>query len=409
MNFTLKSLLLAFGGGIVAIGCTLAGILGAFAYSDSIAPGVSVRGNSIGMLPKEDARRVVEKMAEDCLSKGIVLSCEERDWTVEPESIGLAADVEGAIESAYGIGRNGSPLQKLAQIAGSFLNGKDIELIAVYDREAASRRISDIAKDVLVQPVNASATLTPEGAILRQPSAMGKQLDQESAKEELDAKLMDFDLPVHVDMELTDQPPFVKDSDLEDLDTVLGTYTTYYPMNSSAHNIGVAAGKLNQILVRSGSGLSFNQTVGKRTYEAGYWDASVIIDGHFDVDVGGGVCQVATTLYNAVLLAGLKPVDRAPHHFPSIYVPPGRDATVADGLLDLSFSNPLPHNVYLLAGTWGNSVTVTVLGTRSDLQGNTIDLEWEGTKMKPTLYRIYERNGEVISKEFLHTDSYATP
>ncbi|MBP3780769.1 MAG: vanomycin resistance protein VanB, partial [Selenomonas sp.] len=84
-------------------------------------------------------------------------------------------------------------------------------------------------------------------------------------------------------------------------------------------------------------------------------------------------------------------------------------ATVADDLIDFVFRNPLPHPVYLTVGNTGNTLTVFVLGTKADLQGQTISLLTEGAHLSPTLYRIWRKNGQITDKEYLHTDSYNPP
>ena len=234
-------------------------------------------------------------------------------------------------------------------------------------------------------------------------------MDTKPIADALEPQILSFQHPKIVVLEPADQPPAIVDADLAPIDSVLASYTTDFYYGDRGDNIMIAASHLDNILVRSNTVFSFNNTVGQRTESAGYKDAPVIIDGKTEQDVGGGVCQVSSTLYNAVLLAGLTPTLRTPHYFPSSYCPPGRDATVADGLLDFQFMNQFPHNVYLLARTYGSSLTIYVLGAKSDLQGNTISLENEGSRMHPTIYRIYTRNGEVIDREYMHTDSYDTP
>ena len=92
---------------------------------------------------------------------------------------------------------------------------------------------------------------------------------------------------------------------------------------------------------------------------------------------------------------------------PSSYVPRGRDATVADDLLDLVFQNPLPHPVYLRVANTGSSLTIYVLGTRADLAGKTITLVTGGSYAHPSLYRVWKENGQIVDREFMHTDSYS--
>ncbi|MBQ1621281.1 MAG: VanW family protein, partial [Selenomonas sp.] len=161
-------------------------------------------------------------------------------------------------------------------------------------------------------------------------------------------------------------------------------------------------------LVKPNDIFSFNDTVGLRTAAAGYKVAGVILDGQLADGIGGGVCQVSSTLYNAVLLAGLTPTARTSHALPSAYCPPGLDATVADGQIDLQFRNQLAHSVYLLTNADGHTLTVYILGTRADLGGKTIRLVSNGSRLHPSVYRLYLAGGQVIEREFLHTDSYAS-
>ncbi|MBR1696462.1 MAG: VanW family protein, partial [Selenomonas sp.] len=179
----------------------------------------------------------------------------------------------------------------------------------------------------------------------------------------------------------------------------------FYP-GDRGDNIGLAASHLQGALIRSQATLSFNNIVGKRTRAAGYKNAGVIVNGEPAVDVGGGVCQVSSTLYNAILLAGLKPTERSNHSLPSSYVPAGRDATVADGLMDFVFQNPLPHPVVLRVSNSGSALTIYVLGTKADLGGKTISLVSEGPSTRPSVYRIWKQDGKVVEREFLHTDTF---
>ena len=103
---------------------------------------------------------------------------------------------------------------------------------------------------------------------------------------------------------------------------------------------------------------SFNRQIGPRLRSGGYKPAPVIIDGELLPGIGGGVCQVSTTLYNAVLLAGLEVLSRSPHSIPITYVPLGRDAAVAYDYMDLTFRNNSPYGVLLSARIDENRLTI---------------------------------------------------
>lgn len=138
--------------------------------------------------------------------------------------------------------------------------------------------------------------------------------------------------------------------------------TTYYNSGENrCFNIALSAKAIDGITVKSGQTFSFNEVVGARTEANGYKNAKVIMDGGYTDGVGGGVCQTSTTLYNALLLAGLLP-KASQHTLVSGYVKAGFDAMVADGVADLTFVNTTNHDLYISAKVSGKTVTFTVYG-----------------------------------------------
>lgn len=394
--------------------CAFIPIVGAIsvytANEGRVILGVQAMGTSLAGMKKEEAMHFFEKIGASRVSRmPILLEYKEKRWTIRPEDIHLAADAKDAAQDAYGIGRESTPFRNLVDQMRYAITGRSVELTADYDRQLLAGKLQDIANEINVPPSNASIDFQGDGSIRRIPAVIGKALDTTEIATALETQLVSLQRPSVITLEPKETFPAVVDEDLARIDSVLASYTTSFGYGNRGDNIVIAANRLNDILIRSGMVFSFNNTVGQRTVTAGYKDAPVIIDGKVEEDVGGGVCQVSSTLYNAVLLAGLTPTMRTPHFYPSSYCPPGRDATVADGLLDFQFKNQLPHSVYLLSRVYGAELTIYILGTVADLQGNTITLEQEGTVMQPTVYRIFSRNGTIIEREYMHTDSYSTP
>ncbi|MEW2138014.1 VanW family protein [Streptomyces sp. NPDC005409] len=129
-------------------------------------------------------------------------------------------------------------------------------------------------------------------------------------------------------------------------------------------NIGRAVELINGSVVQPGEEWSFNRTVGERTVENGFVDGLMINNGQYVKSPGGGVSAVATTLYNAVFFAGLKPVEHGAHSFYIERYPEGREATVAWGTLDLRWINDSGHPLYIQAESNDTSLTITLLGTK---------------------------------------------
>jgi len=142
------------------------------------------------------------------------------------------------------------------------------------------------------------------------------------------------------------------------------SFTTKYQVSqvNRTFNLTKATNAINGSIISPGETFSFNHTVGQRTMESGYKDAMVIVGGKFVPGLGGGICQVSSTLYNACLLAGLQIVERSNHNLTVVYVPLGQDATVAYGIQDFRFKNNATSPIYVRAVAGGGYLTVNIYG-----------------------------------------------
>ena len=173
--------------------------------------------------------------------------------------------------------------------------------------------------------------------------------------------------------------PSITKEDLEKnlFKDVLGEYTT--TVNGSSvrkNNVRLAGEKCNVILL-PGEEFSYNQTVGKRTKENGFGEAGAYLNGETVQEVGGGVCQASSTLYNAVVLANLEVTERTNHTYISSYVPIGRDATVSWGGPDFKFKNNRDYPIKIEASYAGGKLTCKIIGT--DVDGSYVKFTSERT------------------------------
>lgn len=216
---------------------------------------------------------------------------------------------------------------------------------------------------------------------------------------------------------------------------LLATYSTTY--NSGNYNrttnIKLASAKINGIVIMPGETFSYNSTVGQRTAAAGFKSAAVYMGGEVTTGIGGGICQVSSTLYNSVLLSNLEILERYNHGFNPGYVPAGRDATVSWGGPDFKFKNTRNYPIKIYCTNSGGKLTVTIYGLKEE---NEYEVEIQSyitsyiqyktiTKEDPTLdqgqtkviesgsngcrsvaYRILKQNGEIVSKVLLSQDTY---
>ncbi len=206
----------------------------------------------------------------------------------------------------------------------------------------------------------------------------------------------------------------IKASDLQSklFNTTLGSYSTNYGGSTAnrAANVANAARRINGKILASGEVFSFNGTVGKRTVENGFKEAPEYIDGATVMGIGGGTCQVSSTLYNAVLYSDLGIVYRLNHMFPVSYCPLGQDATVSDSGVDFKFVNDTDYPVKIVSSANGGTITVSIVGTQRDVPHtvkikNTSSATSGGTNVSSVRY-VYDPDGNLIREEKLSSSYY---
>lgn len=215
----------------------------------------------------------------------------------------------------------------------------------------------------------------------------------------------------------------------------LSTFTTRYdPSNKNrANNVSISADKIDGTIIMPGEIFSYNQTVGERTISAGYKEAGAYAGGRVVQDVGGGICQTSSTLYNTVLLANLEIVDRSNHQFLTSYVEAGKDATVTWGGIDFKFKNSRNYPIKIEASAKNGVCEMSIYGIKEETEYDveieskvlsylpyTTKYEEDSTLEKgkeiveqsgyegctSETYRILKQNGKVISKTLLSKDTY---
>jgi vancomycin resistance protein YoaR len=281
---------------------------------------------------------------------------------VKASSVGISVDPKATAKEAYEYGREGSILQRLRERWCSMRHGVEIQPKFLFNEDVAERFVSQLKRQYESRPVDANVELIG-GRIRITESAYGRRVDDKATLKlwgNLVRRGQFAELPLLVET----VRPSVAREDVAHINAVIGECVTRYnpAQRSRAHNISLAVSALDGKLIRAGEVFSFNETVGPRNFERGYKLAPTLVRGRFVDDVGGGVCQVAGTLFNAALLAGLEVVERHCHSRPVRYLPLGRDATVNYGSLDLKLRNPYPYPVCIKAYATRGKLKVLILG-----------------------------------------------
>ena len=188
-------------------------------------------------------------------------------------------------------------------------------------------------------------------------------------------------------------------------------YTTYAASNKNrTTNLVLAANKINGTVLMPGEVFSYNKVVGERTISAGYKEAPIYVSGQVVDGLGGGICQITSTLYNAVVYANLEIVQRTNHQFVPSYVTASRDATVVYGAIDFQFKNNRNYPIKLVCSVSGGVATFKIFGMKQEndceVQISSYQTGRTATAIYSEAYKILKRNGQVVDKVLLSKDTY---
>lgn len=241
---------------------------------------------------------------------------------------------------------------------------EDGEFRADWDRDAAQGMLAEQLADTEVEFRNASFSGTA-GNLQIIPSQDGVSIDWEETLDPVEDKLLDTgDRRFEVTYDEREATYTTEMAEQASFDEVVGTFTTGGFAADSGANIRRVAEQVNGTLVLPGETFSLNGHTGPRGEAQGFVDAGIIQDGRADTAIGGGISQFATTLYNASYFAGMEDVAHTPHSYYIDRYPPGREATVFEGAIDLQFKNTFDTPVMIESRADSSSVTVDIRGVK---------------------------------------------
>ena len=383
-----------------------------------IAPGVKIASVPVGGLSPRTARARVRAWAKTQLRNSVtfVAPVSRRRWHIPVAEIGGRFDIDAALTRANQLGRGGTWWDRF--IHGRLVYDTTISPTFRLDEKRLDARLDRIGLAVYHRPISARGRLTATGVVeVIAPGQNGVALDQVATKAAL---LKDGPLTLARGattlLVVRETRPAINPADLGAIDTSLAGFHTDFGSSSTnrRHNVELAARKIDGTLLAPGATFSYNDVVGPRTPKLGWLEAPTYQDGQVVPGPGGGVCQVSTTLYNAVLRAGLKIVQRSHHSMPVHYVEPGRDATVAYDDIDFKFRNSTDAPLLIAAKATGGILSFSLHG-KAPLSPQQIDLASSGHTptadggFRVTTYRIIRATDGTVQREPLSTDTYAPP
>lgn len=306
---------------------------------------------------------------------------------------------------------------------------KDFIMIPVQNVEPADINIDEIHKAVYKEPQDAYYETNPFKIY---PEVDGVNFDLEHARSKISQEYKD---EYEIELQITKPEHTIDDIGKEAFPDVLATFTTKYDASNKnrSTNLALAAGKINGVVLMPGEEFSYNKVVGERTIEAGYKEAKIYSNGKVIDGLGGGICQVSSTLYNSVLLSNLEITERHNHQFVTSYVPAGKDATVVWGVKDFKFINNRNYPIKIETSVKNGICKISIYGVKEEIEYN-VEIEVEQISVKPystkyeednkldagvekikqngtngrvtATYKVLSRNGYVYSRTLLSKDTY---
>ena len=300
--------------------------------------------------------------------------------------------------------------------------------ITVTEKKPEEIDIDKIHEEVYKEVQDAYYTKDP---FTIHPEVEGVDFNVEEAKEQLKEDKEQYEI------QLTITKPKVTTAQIgsEAFPDLLATYSTRYDGGDRDRttNLRIACQKINEKVVLPGETFSYNQTLGVRSTATGYKNAKVYENGEVVDGIGGGICQISSTLYNSVLMANLDIVERKNHQFVTSYTPAGRDATVVYGMTDFKFKNTRKYAIKIKASASNGVATVSIYGIKEEneytvsfstrtvstipftvkyVDDNTLAVGTEKVKQKGAngiiteTYITKSLNGKVVSTKLLSKDTY---
>lgn len=360
----------------------------AYMDRDVIYPGVFIDGVHVGDMTMEEARAVLTATGAELPNAfSVTVAIGDKTWTLDPGNVPATRDLGNVLEKAYAIGRTNTtviqttmqtPFRQRTNAAVDLrTNGVNLTTTASYDHEAVRRIVADIAQYVTREPVSAEIQSFDYNTrtFSFTASQPGVTLDQELLYSQLTAALDRWENGVTVTAKPVITEPAVTTEQMAQNFTLIAAYTTETTNDRNRNtNIELACQAINGTALMPGDTFSFNEATGQRTTAKGYKSAGAIAAGQSIEEVGGGICQVSSTLFNAVARADLEIVSRSPHAWPSTYVNIGEDATVNWPNLDFKFKNNTDSPVFVITYYKDRRMSAEIWGLSLG-KGVTIDLE----------------------------------
>ncbi len=332
---------------------------------NTIRKGINIEQCDVSWLSAKEAKKLVtDYINENYPEEGLTLRYEEKQWIVPLKDIGFQFLIDDAVKKAYMVGRDGNIFKKVFYAVSLSRRSLNLTMGFKFDSErlrqfiqTAKQECDIVGKNALIHFNNGTITFTEE--------IVGNELNIDTNVKKVENQLGERNFST-IDLEVKKKKPHITVSDIKNISSVLGSYTTKFSTadKNRTYNINLACSRINGFILMPGEIFSMSKALGLENEDAGYKEAPVIIRNKLTTGSGGGICQVSSTLYNSVLLSGLDVINRTPHSITLTYITPGRDATINGETLDFKFLNNLDYPICINARTVGGTLKINIMGKK---------------------------------------------
>lgn len=389
-----------------------------------ICEGISVNGIAMGGKTKEETKKLLADYMNRLKKKELAVSITENGEVQGSEAIsfkdmGVKIKNNDIVEEIVQIGEKGNIITRYKAIKAAKENKPDYKLEFKYDSKKIDKFVKDIAGKYNIAPEDANLRRV-DGKFVITGGKTGRSLDikeaaaaikaeVENSINELPAKFSD---ETQVEFALNVKKPKYDKEALSVVTDLLGSYTTRFtPRGGRGQNVANGCRHINGSVVMPGETLSANKKMAPYTVQNGYGMGTAYVDGKVVPDMGGGICQVSSTLYNAVLFAELGVEQRQAHSLSVDYVELARDAAIAGTWKDFVFKNTTKYPVYVEGIINGGNITFNVYGHETrDVEHRKVELNSvilsRGNGGKAQLYKLIYENGVLKDRILVNTSTY---
>ncbi|CUH97730.1 hypothetical protein P22_3874 [Propionispora sp. 2/2-37] len=400
-------------------------------FSPRVYAGVTIEGVAVGGHRQDEVAQLLEVWRKEQQKRKIIVRYGQKYFPLTAENIDLDLDSSAMLNEVWNYGRDGFWWTRLKNIQEAREQGYRVPMRIKYNEDKLARYIEIWKAAVERTPRNATLSIL-SGEIITQQQ--GIRLEAAAAEPAVIQGFLAGDETVFLPVIPVQPDITVADISRLAIKRPWGVYTTSFQGGDANRvaNIRVAVDKINGTVISPGETFSFNDIVGPREISRGFKPAPELVNGELVPGVGGGICQVSSTLYNAALLSDLPVIERHNHSKPLGYVPLGRDATVVFGVLDFKFINDTLAPIMIVAEVQEDKLCVGILGkTKLDksvelvsAQKKTIpppELKREDDQLylgetevenpgKPgyeiTIMRVVRHKGQELRRETVSKDNY---